>query len=425
MSKYPAEWTSKPLGEIYPKIVVGYVGNVNDHYCSSEEGVPFYRTLNIRDGFFRHSEHPYVTQAFNEKNKKSQIQNNDILIARVGANLGMVCKAEGIEGLANMANAIIIKTNGITSANADFYTSFLLSPMGKNQIFSGAAGGAQGVFNTKLTQEIVVPVPPLPEQQKIAKILSIWDKAIATTKKLIETSKQQKKALMQQLLTGKKRLRSSPKDGTETGKAFEGKREEVLLGDVIDRVIEKNKGQSTNVVTISAKHGLIRQEEFFKKTVASEILDNYFILRKGQFAYNKSYSNGYPMGAIKRLNRYDDGVVTSLYICFEINDKTKTSSCFMEQYFESGLLNRGLTKVAAEGGRAHGLLNVKPSDFMGLILKLPSFDEQQKIASVLTAADKEIALLETKLAHFKQEKKALMQKLLTGKLRVKTEEEAA
>lgn len=90
----------------------------------------------------------------------------------------------------------------------------------------------------------------------------------------------------------------------------------------------------------------------------------------------------------------------------------------MEQYFESGLLNRGLTKVAAEGGRAHGLLNVKPTDFMGLALVVPEIKEQQKIASVLTAADKEIELLEAKLAHFKQEKKALMQQLLTGKRRV-------
>lgn len=91
----------------------------------------------------------------------------------------------------------------------------------------------------------------------------------------------------------------------------------------------------------------------------------------------------------------------------------------MEQYFESGLLNRSLTKVAAEGGRAHGLLNVKPNDFMGLKLMLPSYKEQQKIASVLISADKEIELLETKLTHLRQEKKALMQQLLTGKRRVK------
>ena len=286
--------------------------------------------------------------------------------------------------------------------------------------FLSRQGAGRYKLNKAALEKIPVLVPPLPEQQKIAKILSTWDKAIATTEKLIETSKQQKKALMQQLLTGKKRLLNP-----ETGKVFEGEWEEVKLSKLCSRLTEKNKGQSSNVVTISAQFGLIRQEEFFKKSVASETLDNYFILRKGQFAYNKSYSNGYPMGAIKRLNRYHDAVVTSLYICFKINNFQATSSCFLEQYFESGLLNRGLTKVAAEGGRAHGLLNVKPVDFMGLILRIPTFIEQQKIASVLTAAAKEIETLEAKLAHLKQEKKALMQELLTGKRRVTVEKEMA
>ncbi|MDF5278809.1 restriction endonuclease subunit S [Vibrio sp. Vb1554] len=287
----------------------------------------------------------------------------------------------------------------------------------KDELDGKATQNAQKNINLQVLKPLEILTPPYEEQRKIAQILSTWDKAIATTEKLIDTSKQQKKALMQQLLTGRKRLVNS-----ETGKAFEGEWEEVKLSHFFDRVTEKNKGQSTNVVTISAQHGLIRQEEFFKKSVASETLDNYFILRKGQFAYNKSYSNGYPMGAIKRLNRYEDAVVTSLYICFELKNEKLASSCFMEQYFESGLLNRGLTKVAAEGGRAHGLLNVKPSDFMALSIMVPKFDEQQKIASVLTAADKEIEVLEAKLAHFKQEKKALMQQLLTGKRRVKIEE---
>ncbi len=287
----------------------------------------------------------------------------------------------------------------------------------KDELDGKATQNAQKNINLQVLKPLEILTPPYEEQRKIAQILSTWDKVIATTEKLIDTSKQQKKALMQQLLTGRKRLVNS-----ETGKAFEGEWEEVKLSHFFDRVTEKNKGQSTNVVTISAQHGLIRQEEFFKKSVASETLDNYFILRKGQFAYNKSYSNGYPMGAIKRLNRYEDAVVTSLYICFELKNEKLASSCFMEQYFESGLLNRGLTKVAAEGGRAHGLLNVKPSDFMALSIMVPKFDEQQKIASVLTAADKEIEVLEAKLAHFKQEKKALMQQLLTGKRRVKIEE---
>lgn len=295
------------------------------------------------------------------------------------------------------------------------WLSYVLSSEPVRYTLSNLATGTSGSMKNITKGEFLslrIGIPPLPEQQKIAKILSTWDNAISTTERLIDNSTQQKKALMQQLLTGKKRLLD------ESGKRFEGEWEEIVLGDICSRVIEKNNGQSTNVVTISAQQGLIRQEEFFKKSVASEILDNYYVLRRGQFAYNKSYSNGYPMGAIKRLNRYEDGVVTTLYICFEIKDLSKTDTDFLEQYFESGLLNRGLTQVAAEGGRAHGLLNVKPSDFMALKFKLPTYPEQQKIATVLTNADKEIDLLEQQLADLQQEKKALMQVLLTGKKRV-------
>ncbi|HAS3641327.1 TPA: restriction endonuclease subunit S [Vibrio cholerae] len=415
MSKYPSDWLSKPLGKVYPKIVVGYVGNVNDHYCRAEEGVPFYRTLNIRDGYFRHSEHLYVTHEFNEKNKKSQITNNDILIARVGANLGMVCKADGISGLANMANAIIIKTNDVNSADADFYTSFLLSPMGKNQIYSGAAGGAQGVFNTKLTQEIIVPVPPLPEQRKITKILSTWDKAITTTERLIAASQQQKKALMQQLLTGKKRL-LNPK----TGNVFEGDWEEVLLGSIANltaggtpstkhpdywggNIPWMNSGE-INLKKVFGVEGRITDLGLKKSSTKIIPADSVLIALAGQ---------GKTRGTVA-INRIE--LCTNQSIAAVMPDSSLLCSDFL--YFNLDSRYQELRSLSTgDGGR--GGLNL--SILKSIKIDLPPLDEQQKIASVLTAADKEIELLEAKLAHFKEEKKALMQQLLTGKRRVKVE----
>lgn len=273
----------------------------------------------------------------------------------------------------------------------------------------------QGAKRYKLTkaglEKLPILLPPVVEQNKITKILSTWDQAVTTAEQLIASSQRQKKALAQQLLTGKRRL-----------KRFQYPWGTFQLDQLFSRVTTKNIEANTNVVTISAQHGLIRQEDFFNKTVASETLDNYFLLKKGQFAYNKSYSNGYPMGAIKRLNKYEKGVVTTLYICFEACDEALCNSEFFEHYFESGFLNHGLSKVANEGGRAHGLLNVKPSDFFGLTVFVPQVDEQKAIAAVLTAADQEIQTLQAKLACLKKEKKALMQQLLTGKRRVKVAE---
>lgn len=335
---------------------------------------------------------------------------NTILMAMYGQGKtrGQVAKL-GIEASTNQACAAIILD---VNYDVDYYYQFLISRY--KHIREMSNSGGQENLSGGIVKSIQVPIPPLSEQKKIAKILSTWDKAITATGQLLKNSQQQKKALMQQLLTGKKRLPGFKRDWSSQ-----------RLSDIFTRVTERNNGQSTNVVTISAQHGLIRQEEFFKKSVASDILDNYYLLRRGQFAYNKSYSNGYPMGAIKRLNRYDDGVVTSLYICFDIQNKSKVCPAFMEQYFESGLLNRGLTRVAAEGGRAHGLLNVKPADFMGLTIIVPRIDEQQAIAKMLTASDHEVESIQQQLASLKQEKQALMQQLLTGKRRVKIETGAA
>jgi len=250
-------------------------------------------------------------------------------------------------------------------------------------------------------------VPPLKEQTAIANLLSTWDKSINTLTQLIAQKELRKKWLMQQLLTGKKKL-----------KGFKGEWREVRLSELFERVTRKNTEANTNVVTISAQKGFIKQEDFFNKIVASEITDNYFLVQRGEFCYNKSYSNGYPWGATKRLNDFDKAVVTTLYICFGIKDEDETYGDFFEQYFEAGLLDRGLMKIAHEGGRAHGLLNVTPSDFFDLIISIPDFEEQTAIATLLQTADAELNLLRQKLDKLKEQKKGLMQVLLTGKKRL-------
>lgn len=401
----PSGWEENTLIALLDKII-DYRGQ---SVPKAESGVPLITARNVRFGHLDFTSQEYVNEDHYEGWMTRGIPRPGDILFTTEAPLGMVCRYPEVGKYAVAQRTVTLRVSN--KLHSDFLLYTLLSERGQRSIANRSSGStAKGIKSSELKKIKIAYPPSIPEQQKIAKILSTWDKAINTTEALIDNSKQQKKALMQQLLTGKKRF-----------SGFEGEWEDIELGHICHRVTEKNKGQSTNVVTISAQQGLIRQEEFFKKSVASATLDNYFILKKGQFAYNKSYSKGYPMGAIKRLNRYEDAVVTSLYICFEVTQKFDTDIHFLEQYFESGLLNRGLTKVAAEGGRAHGLLNVKPSDFMALKLKIPSYQEQHRIAAVLTNADKETELLEQQLAALKQEKKALMQQLLTGKRRVKVD----
>lgn len=267
----------------------------------------------------------------------------------------------------------------------------------------------QASFTTVEYKKMNLLVPPLEEQEKIVQILYTWDKVIELKEKFIEEKKTQKSGLMQKLLTGKVRI-----------PGFDGEWEDTQLKDHFGRVTRKNTDLCPNVLTISAQKGLVSQEDYFNKSVASSILDNYFLLKTGEFAYNKSYSNGYPMGAIKRLNYYDEGVVTALYICFHIKNSEKSDGDYFEHYFDSGLLNTALTQIAHEGGRAHGLLNVSPKDFFDLKVIVPACNEQKAIASILNTAKLEIDLHEKELKWLKLQKKGLMQLLLTGIVRVNT-----
>ncbi|QQZ29375.1 restriction endonuclease subunit S [Thiothrix subterranea] len=401
----PKEWERKPIKDVCDSII----DCVNKTAPVVDYKTPFkmLRTTNIRDGRVNTKDVRYVTEyTYKEWVRRGAPKVGDLIFTRE-APVGEIGVLEDDNGIFLGQRTMMYRAN-LKKADNYFLFYSLQSRFCQKQIEDFSNGGTVAHMRVPDCGEIIVNIPPLPEQKKIAQILFTWDKAITTTEQLLANSQQQKKALMQQLLTGKKRLKG-------VGSEWKSNK----LGEFFSRVTEKNNGQSINVVTISGQQGLIRQDEFFKKSIASDILDEYFLLRKGQFAYNKSYSNGYPMGAIKRLNRYDDGVVTTLYICFEVSDKDRADADFFEHYFESGLMIKGLMQIANEGGRAHGLLNVKPSDFFNLKINIPSFEEQQKIAAVLSAADREIEVLQQKLEGLKQEKKALMQQLLTGKRRVK------
>ena len=155
--------------------------------------------------------------------------------------------------------------------------------------------------------------------------------------------------------------------------------------------MRKNKSnQSRLPLTISAQYGLVDQITFFNKVVASTDLSNYYLLKKGEFAYNKSYSSDYPWGAIKRLDNYDQGALSSLYICFAPQDNV--GSEFLLQYFESPKWHKGISEIAVEGARNHGLLNVAVQDFFHTYHYVPKDKKEQiKISKLLMLLDERIA----------------------------------
>ena len=151
------------------------------------------------------------------------------------------------------------------------------------------------------------------------------------------------------------------------------------------------------------------QEAFFNNKVASSDLSHYYLLYKGEYAYNKSYSSGYPWGTVKRLNQYDKGVVSTLYICFRPLDTV--DSDFIGHYFESSKWHKGVSEIAVEGARNHGLLNIGVKDFFSTTHFVPSLDEQKKIAKVLSLIDDRIVTQNKIIEDLKKLKSAIYDKV--------------
>ena len=170
------------------------------------------------------------------------------------------------------------------------------------------------------------------------------------------------------------------------------------MADIVERITRKNENlESILPLTISAQYGLIDQNEFFDKRIASKDVSGYYLVRKGEFAYNKSTSSDAPWGAIKRLDRYECGVLSTLYIVFRILDEDKTNSDYLVTYYDTVLWHKGVQAIAAEGARNHGLLNIAPADFFETKVAVPQdIEEQRMIGAYFMRLDHLITLHQKK-----------------------------
>lgn len=314
------------------------------------------------------------------------------------------CVCAGIEGIVSPAYTVCKPKEGVDS----LFHYYLFKTQRMIQVFhQNSQGLVSDTLNLKYDSfsKIKYLIPPtLAEQEKIAQFLSEADEMISAQEQKVESLKVHKKGLMQQLF---------PQPGATTPTlrfpGFTGNWQEKKLNEVFSRVTRKNAENNQNVLTISAQYGLIGQLEFFKKSVASSDVTGYYLLHKGEFAYNKSSSQGRPVGAIKPLRLYDKGVVSTLYICFKCNNPEEID--FWEQYFDAGILDSEILSIAQEGARNHGLLNISTGDFFGLNVILPTPPEMKKIAECLSSVDDVITAVENELDSLKAHKKGLMQQL--------------
>ena len=239
-----------------------------------------------------------------------------------------------------------------------------------------------------LKQEILVP--SLPEQRRIGAFFDRLDSLITLHQRKYDKLCVLKKSMLDKMF---------PKGGSLYPEirfaGFTDPWEQRKLGEVARRVTRKNENRDSDLpLTISAQYGLVDQRTFFNNQVASKDMSGYFLLRKGEFAYNKSTSTDSPWGAIKRLEKYDMGCVSTLYICFEL---LSGDPDFLVTYYETDRWYKAVQLIAAEGARNHGLLNIAPDDFFETQICIPKrIDEQRQIGAFFDRLDSLITLHQRK-----------------------------
>lgn len=331
------------------------------------------------------------------------MQDGDIVIARTGASVGKSYIYHEKDGKVYFAGFLIRMRLNDDVDKEFIFQNTLTDSYAKHIKIVSQRSGQPGVNVDELKSYTLSMPINKEEQQALGSYFQHLDSLIQSTTKKIESLKQVKAASLQSMF---------PQEGETKPrvrfKGFEGDWEKVSLKKFAKRVTRKNKNmESTLALTISSIDGLVSQIDYFNNLVVGANLANYYLLRNGEFAYNKSYSRGYPFGSVKRLDRYEQGILSTLYIVFSINDQI--SSDYLTHFFDTTLWHKGVAERAEEGARNHGLLNIGADDFMSIdIVVPPSINEQQKIANYLQNLDSQISLQTQRLEKLKQIKSACL-----------------
>ena len=335
-------------------------------------------------------------------------QGNEVIVPASGETAEDIARASAVE-----KSGVLLGGDLNILRPFDFINPlFLALAISNGEPQKELAKKAQGksvvhIHNTDI-QEVTIAYPSRTEQDRIVSVFRQLDNLITLHQRKLEKLKLVKKSMLEKMF---------PKNGSSVPEirfnGFTDDWEQRKLGEVVERIVRKNENlESTLPLTISAQYGLIDQNEFFDKRIASKDVSGYYLVRKGEFAYNKSTSSDAPWGAVKRLDRYESGVLSTLYIVFEIIDETETCSDYLVTYYSTDLWHKGVQAIAAEGARNHGLLNIAPIDFFETELMLPSnIVEQRKIGAYFKQLDRLITLHQRKVEKLQIMKKSMLEKM--------------
>jgi len=382
--------------EICEVVSVGIVIKPSQYYVANGEGVRAFRSANIGENKIIDRGWVYLSKAGHEANKKSALREGDVLVVRSGAP-GTACVVPQEFAGSNCIDVVFARPD-CEHVLPEYLASYTNSDVGKRHIAGNQGGLALKHFNVGAFKRLEVLLPPLPEQHKIAEILRTWDVTL-------------------EKLTALRAAKERRLDGLAATLIYHEQAEYAHLREFLSEVSARNRDQQiARVLSVTNSAGFVLAEDQFAHRVASADLSNYKIVRRGQYAYNPSRIN---VGSIARLDAWDDGVLSPMYVVFEVLDGL--DSDFFGHWLRSAEARQRIALTAQGSVRE----TVSFGDLGSILVPVPAIERQRSISRALNTARQEMVLIDAQIEALTRQKRGLMEKLLTGRLRVPQAEAAS
>lgn len=402
----PEDWEFRALFDICEMIQDG------THFSPTSKGgtYRYVTSKNIRFGKMDLSECEYISEEEHKQiYQRCPVKTGDVLLTKDGAKTGNAALNILNEPFSLLSSVVVVRAKPHIASNK-YLLQTILSPRMQYIIKDSMAGQAITRLTLTTIKGLHIPLPKIDEQHKIAAILGSWDTTIEHTEKLIAAKVKRKRGLMQQLLTGKKRFQEfgNTKWATQT------------LGYFFKEFSSLNKAnEDLPIFSCTKTKGIVLQLERFGRRLASAEIKRYKVVEHGDLIYDPMLLWDASIGFLERTER---GVISPAYFTFKF-DESKGSRSYFKHLFD-GYYMRQQYKLVSRGTNVRRQKAPK-EDFLNIVVDVPELHEQRRIAAVLEKCDKEIELLQKQLRALKRQKQGLMQKLLTGQIRVKVAQEAA
>ena len=402
-SEFKDEWIEKKIGNLIN--IKSGLGFKADEYVTEKE-IPLLQIENVGYGSIKWGNNvKYVPTEYLKKHENLALKINDIVLALNRPVTNDQLKISKLTSK-DIPSILYQRVGKIETKDLNIDSSFIFQYFQiylKDYIVKSSLGSDQPFISILDLYAQKIEIPQIQEQTKIAEFLSAVDDKISQLTRQLELLNQYKKGVMQKIFSQEIRFKN------DNGEDF-GEWEEVKFSDIFIEIKDKVGNKNIETYSITAGKGFVSQSEKFGRDISGSQNENYIVLGKKDFSYNKGNSKTYKFGCVYLNNTGQNIAVPNVFISFRAK-KNNIAHNFYAKLFEHHYLDRYLRQLISSSARMDGLLNISKEGFFEIPLPFPSKPEQEKIAEFLTAIDERIDHTTAQLTHTKQWKKGLLQQM--------------